>query len=75
MLSWDADTPLPWGWLKAKLLGWGTYIVRGVPQVELLSWKSANDIAGDGGLEKVTEKEGTGWDTPKDLDEVRGEEG
>ena len=46
-----------------------------VPQVELLSWKSANDIAGDGGLEKVTEKEGTGWDTPKDLDEVRGEEG
>lgn len=41
--------------------------------VELLSWKSVKDITGDGGIIKTTSKEGSGWDNPKDKDEVLGE--
>lgn len=29
LLSWGAGTALPWGWLKAKLLSWGTDIDMG----------------------------------------------
>lgn len=39
--------------------------------VELLSWKSVKDIAGDGGVIKAVSAEGTGWKTPTDRDEVR----
>jgi hypothetical protein len=40
--------------------------------VELLSWKSKKDILGDGGVMKTILQEGTGWDNPKDRDEVLG---
>lgn len=43
-------------------------------EVELLSWKSVKDISGDGGVIKKTMKEGTGWENPKDKDEVCGKE-
>ena len=39
--------------------------------VELLGWKSAKDITGDGGVVKEVVTEGTGWKTPADKDEVR----
>ena len=39
-------------------------------EVELLSWKSVKDIAGDGGVIKKTLQEGAGWDKPKNKDEV-----
>jgi FK506-binding protein 4/5 len=39
--------------------------------VELLSWKSVKDIAGDGGVIKAVTVEGSGWKTPTDRDEVR----
>ncbi|KAG7673991.1 hypothetical protein Ndes2526B_g02530 [Nannochloris sp. 'desiccata'] len=39
-------------------------------EVELLSWKSVKDIMGDGGIIKDVVKEGQGWATPKDEDEV-----
>lgn len=42
-------------------------------QVELLSWKSIKDIAGDGGIIKTIETEGKGWEKPKDKDEALGE--
>ena len=42
-------------------------------QVELLSWKSIKDIAGDGGIIKTIEIEGKGWEKPKDKDEALGE--
>ena len=42
-------------------------------QVELLSWKSIKDIAGDGGVIKTIETEGKGWEKPKDRDEALGE--
>ncbi|KAL1198844.1 Peptidyl-prolyl cis-trans isomerase FKBP65 [Cardamine amara subsp. amara] len=38
--------------------------------VELLSWKSVEDICGDGGLFKKIIVEGEKWEKPKDLDEV-----
>lgn len=41
-------------------------------QVDLLSWKSINDIAGDGGIIKTIETEGKGWEKPKDKDEALG---
>ena len=41
-------------------------------QVELLSWKSIKDIAGDGGIIKTIETEGKGWEKPKDRDEALG---
>jgi FK506-binding protein 4/5 len=40
-------------------------------EVELLDWKSVKDISGDGGVIKTTINEGTGWDQPKDDDEVK----
>lgn len=39
-------------------------------EIELLSWKSIKDIAGDGGVMKTILKEGEGWPKPKDEDEV-----
>ena len=39
-------------------------------EVELLSWKSVKDIAGDGGVIKTVVKEGSGWAKPMDADEV-----
>lgn len=39
-------------------------------EVELLWWKSVNDLAGDGGLIKTIQTEGEGWYTPKEKDEV-----
>ena len=41
-------------------------------QVELLSWKSIKDIAGDGGVIKTIETEGKGWEKPRDKDEALG---
>ena len=38
--------------------------------VELLSWKSVKDLAGDGGVIKTVLAEGKGWKTPADGDEV-----
>lgn len=42
--------------------------------VELLSWTSVKDITPnkDGGIIKTVLKEGQGWSTPKDEDEVLG---
>ena len=44
-------------------------------EVELLRWKSANDITkeSDGGIIKKVEEKGKGYRNPKDLDEVTGE--
>ena len=39
-------------------------------EVELLSWKSKNDLTGDGGVKKLVTTEGDGWATPKGDDEV-----
>lgn len=41
-------------------------------QVELLSWKSIKDLAGDGGIIKTVQVEGSGWQKPSDKDEARG---
>ena len=41
-------------------------------QVELISWKSIKDIAGDGGIIKTIETEGKGWEKPTDKDEALG---
>ena len=41
-------------------------------QVELLSWKSIKDIAGDGSVIKTIETEGKGWEKPRDKDEALG---
>nr|XP_018625121.1 peptidyl-prolyl cis-trans isomerase FKBP65-like isoform X2 [Nicotiana tomentosiformis] len=38
--------------------------------IELVSWNSVRDITGDGGILKKIIKEGEGWATPKDVDEV-----
>ncbi|XP_010244430.1 PREDICTED: 70 kDa peptidyl-prolyl isomerase-like [Nelumbo nucifera] len=38
--------------------------------VEMLSWSSVRDLSGDGGILKKIIKEGEGWSTPKDADEV-----
>lgn len=38
--------------------------------IELLYWYSIRDITGDGGILKKITKEGEGWATPKDEDEV-----
>lgn len=40
--------------------------------IELLSWYSIRDITGDGGILKKIIREGEGWATPKDEDEVLG---
>ncbi|PHT37201.1 Peptidyl-prolyl cis-trans isomerase FKBP65 [Capsicum baccatum] len=39
-------------------------------EIELVSWNSIRDISGDGGIFKKIIKEGEGWATPKDVDEV-----
>ncbi|KAM3339320.1 hypothetical protein P3S68_029189 [Capsicum galapagoense] len=39
-------------------------------EIELVSWNSIRDISGDGGILKKIIKEGEGWATPKDVDEV-----
>jgi hypothetical protein len=41
-------------------------------EVELLSWKSTKDLLGDGGVIKDSVQEGTGWDSPKEHDEILG---
>ncbi|KAF3645270.1 Peptidyl-prolyl cis-trans isomerase FKBP65 [Capsicum annuum] len=41
-------------------------------EIELVSWNSIRDISGDGGISKKIIKEGEGWATPKDVDEVLG---
>ncbi|MED6124398.1 hypothetical protein PIB30_058576 [Stylosanthes scabra] len=38
--------------------------------IELLSWNAIRDLNGDGGIMKKILKEGDGWATPKDIDEV-----
>ncbi|KAK6942125.1 FKBP-type peptidyl-prolyl cis-trans isomerase domain [Dillenia turbinata] len=39
-------------------------------EVELLSWNSIRDLKGDGGILKKITREGEGWATPGDADEV-----
>ncbi|MCE2056092.1 hypothetical protein HAX54_044032 [Datura stramonium] len=39
-------------------------------EIELVSWNSVRDISGDGGILKKIIKEGEGWATPRDIDEV-----
>jgi len=39
-------------------------------EVELISWKSKDDLFGDEGVIKTLTKEGSGWKTPKKGDEV-----
>lgn len=41
-------------------------------QVELLHWKSVRELTDDGGVIKKAVQEGTGWENPKDVDEVTG---
>lgn len=40
--------------------------------VELISWNPIRDITGDGGILKKITREGDGWATPNDADEVLG---
>lgn len=40
--------------------------------VELISWYPIRDISGDGGIMKKIIREGDGWATPNDADEVLG---
>lgn len=40
--------------------------------VEMLSWSSIRDLTGDGGILKKITKEGDGWATPRDGDQVLG---
>lgn len=39
-------------------------------EIEMLCWSSIRDLTGDGGIMKKTIREGEGWATPKELDEV-----
>lgn len=41
-------------------------------QVELLHWKSVKELTNDGGVIKKIKTEGSGWENPKDVDEVTG---
>lgn len=43
-----------------------------VYDVEMISWRTIRDITGDGGIQKKIIKEGEGWATPRDGDEVLG---
>lgn len=47
--------------------------MRRLPQVELLHWKSVKELTNDGGVIKKIVKEGSGWENPKDVDEIKGE--
>eukprot|EP00931_Biecheleriopsis_adriatica_P033998 TRINITY_DN19685_c0_g1_i1.p1 TRINITY_DN19685_c0_g1~~TRINITY_DN19685_c0_g1_i1.p1 ORF type:complete len:583 (+),score=214.97 TRINITY_DN19685_c0_g1_i1:62-1750(+) len=40
-------------------------------EIELLDWKSKDDLFSDGGVIKTTLKEGSGWKTPKDGSEIK----
>ena len=40
--------------------------------IEMISWTSIRDITGDGGILKKITKEGEGWATPREADEVLG---
>lgn len=40
--------------------------------IEMLSWNSIRDLTGDGGILKKITREGEGWTTPKNGDEVLG---
>jgi FK506-binding protein 4/5 len=40
--------------------------------IEMLSWSTIRDITGDGGILKKITKEGEGWATPREADEVLG---
>lgn len=40
--------------------------------VELLSWNTIRDLSGDGGILKKIVKDGEGWASPKEADEVLG---
>lgn len=41
-------------------------------EIEMLCWSTIRDLTGDGGIMKKTIREGEGWATPKELDEVLG---
>lgn len=41
-------------------------------EIQLISWNPIRDITGDGGILKKIIKEGEGWATPRDVDEVLG---
>ena len=40
--------------------------------IELLSWNTIRDLTGDGGIMKKIIREGEGWATPREADEVLG---
>lgn len=40
--------------------------------VEMLSWTSIREVTSDGGILKKITKEGEGWATPREADEVLG---
>eukprot|EP00958_Prasinococcus_capsulatus_P003881 scaffold356_cov363-Prasinococcus_capsulatus_cf.AAC.3 len=40
-------------------------------EIELLHWKSVKDISGDGGIIKKVLAEGSGWEKPREKDEVQ----
>lgn len=39
-------------------------------EIELLYWCTVRDLRGDGGVLKKVTKEGSGWATPKEADQV-----
>lgn len=43
-----------------------------VYDIEMIAWSSIRDLTGDGGVLKKIVKEGQGWATPRDGDEVIG---
>ena len=44
-------------------------------EVALLSWRSVNDIMGDGGVIKTMTKESQAWEKPGERDELSGARG
>lgn len=40
--------------------------------IEMLSWSTIRDLTGDGGIMKKIILEGQGWATPREADEVLG---
>lgn len=41
-------------------------------EIEMLSWITIRDLTGDGGILKKIIREGEGWETPRDADDVLG---
>lgn len=41
-------------------------------EIEMMSWTTIRDITGDGGILKKIMKEGEGWATPREADQVFG---